>query len=226
MTIKKILVSVVKCILGLSAFILLYLLSAFCLSRITVEKEPNAKEEIEIYILTNGVHTDLVVPIKSELFDWSHEIKFDNTIAKDTAFNYLAMGWGDKGFYLETPEWKDLKASVAFKAAFALGNTAIHATFYKNMTIGDRCNKIIISKQQYQRLIDYITNSLQKNSDGHFINIITNAVYGKNDAFYEANGSYSMLHTCNTWANNGLKESGQKCCLWTPFDTGIFLKYK
>ena len=226
MTIKTILVSVVKCIIGLSAFILLYLFSAYCLSRITVDKELNAKEEIEIYILTNGVHTDLVVPIKSELYDWSNEIKFENTISKDTAFNYLAMGWGDKGFYLETPEWKDLKASVAFKAAFALGNTAIHATFYKNMKISDRCKKIIISKQQYQRLIDYITNSLQKDNDGHFINIITNAVYGKNDAFYEANGSYSMLHTCNTWANNGLKESGQKCCLWTPFDTGIFLKYK
>jgi uncharacterized protein (TIGR02117 family) len=223
---KRTLKIILKTALGFIAFILLYLFSAYCLSRIAIDKEANTKEEITIYILTNGVHTDLVVPIKSELYDWSNEVRFANTISKDTIYNYLAMGWGDKGFYLETPEWKDLKASVAFKAAFALGNTAIHATYYKTMTVGEKCRKIIISKEQYQRLIDYITSSFQKNKDGHFMNIVTKAIYGQDDAFYEANGSYSMLHTCNTWANSGLKKSGQKCCLWTPFDTGIFLKYK
>ena len=128
--------------------------------------------------------------------------------------------------YLETPQWKDLKASVAFKAAFALSTTAIHATYYNTLVESDTCKKILISKEQYQRLVNYITNSFQKNKDGHFINIATKAVYNKNDAFYEANGSYSLFTTCNTWANSGLKTSGQKCCLWTPFDTGIFLKYK
>ena len=223
---KKILKITLKTIVGFIAFILLYLFSAYCLSRITIGKEANTKEEVTIYILTNGVHTDLVVPVKSEFYDWSKEVRFENTTSKDKKYNYLAMGWGDKGFYLETPQWKDLKVSVAFKAAFALSTTAIHATYYETMTVGKECRKILISKEQYQRLINYITNSFQKDKDGHFMNIVTKAVYGNNDAFYEANGSYSMLHTCNTWANNGLKESGQKCCLWTAFDTGIFLKYQ
>lgn len=223
---KKILKIILKINLGIIAFVLIYLLSGYCLSRITIEKEPQTKEEIAIYIMTNGVHTDLVVPIKSALYDWSKEVKYQNTKSKDSTFNYLAMGWGDKGFYLETPEWKDLKASVAFKAAFALGNTAIHTTFYKNLIENNSCKKILISNEQYQRLINYITNSFQKDKDGHFIPINTDAVYEKNDAFYEANGSYSLFHTCNTWANNGLKTCGQRCCLWTPFDTGIFLKYE
>jgi uncharacterized protein (TIGR02117 family) len=222
----KILKIALKIIFGLIAFILLYLFSTYCLSRITIDKETNTNEEITIYIRTNGVHTDLVVPIKSELYDWSNEVKFTNTISEDTCYSYLAMGWGDKGFYLETPQWKDLKISVAFKAAFALGNTAIHATYYKQMIVNESCRKIMISKEQYQRLINYITNSFQKDKDGHFMNIATNAVYGESDAFYEAVGSYSMLHTCNTWANTGLKQCGQKSCLWTAFDTGIFLKYK
>jgi hypothetical protein len=34
-----------------------------------------------------------------------------------------------------------------------------------------------------------------------------------------------MFHTCNTWANNGLKSCGQKAALWTPFDSGIFGQY-
>ena len=159
--------------------------------------------------------------------DWSKEIKFANThLADTTRMKYLAMGWGDKGFYLETPTWAQLKFRVAFKAAFALSTTAIHATFYDSLPQNDSCKEIKITKEQYTKLINYITNSFQKDQNGHFIRIVTNANYGKADAFYEANGSYSMLHTCNTWANNGLKSCNQKACLWTPFDTGIFLNYK
>lgn len=212
-------------ILAFIVLVSIYLLSAFVLSRITVEEESNASKDVTIYILTNGVHTDIAVPIKNDQRDWSKEIKYSNTALKDTVMNYLAIGWGDKGFYLETPEWADLKFRVAFNAAFGLGSTAIHATYYNELAENESCKKIMISKNQYTRLIDYIDGSFQKDADGHVINIKTNANYGNFDAFYEANGSYSMFYTCNTWANNGLKKTGQKACLWTIFDTGIFLKY-
>ncbi|MEO6667910.1 MAG: TIGR02117 family protein [Ferruginibacter sp.] len=209
------------------AFILLYLLSAFCLSRITVEKETGAANEVTIFIKTNGVHTDLVLPVKNELVDWSREIRFEHTHLTDSAMlKYVAMGWGDKGFYLETPSWSDLKFSTAFNATFALGNTAIHATFYNDMVENESCRKIIISANQYKRLINYINESFLHDDAGHIKKIQTNANYGNNDAFYEANGSYSLFQTCNTWANTGLKKCGQKACLWTAFDTSIFLKYK
>ncbi|MEO8770684.1 MAG: TIGR02117 family protein [Ferruginibacter sp.] len=214
-------------ILFFFGFVLIYLLSAFCLSRITVDREVGTTNDVTIYIKTNGVHTDLVVPVKNEQADWSQEIRFTHAHLKDTfMIKYVAMGWGDKGFYLETPSWSDLKFSTAFKAAFALSTTAIHATFYNNMTENESCKKIMISKGQYERLIKYINESFQHDAAGHIVKIATNANYGNNDAFYEANGSYSMFHTCNTWSNTGLKKCGQKACLWTAFDTGIFLKYK
>jgi len=165
------------------------------------------------------------VPVRNEMQDWSREIKFSNTHLTDTSLQWLAMGWGDKGFYLQTPTWADLKFSVAFKAAFGLSTTAIHATFYKTLKEDNTCKRIRISKAAYARLIQYINNSFSKDKTGLAECIVTNANYNNADAFYEANGSYSMFHTCNTWANNALKACGQKACLWTPFDTGIFLKY-
>jgi len=219
----KILLKLVLFLLGL---ILLYVIIAYLLSLITIEKEANTKPEVEIFILTNGVHTDIVMPVKSEQIDWSQQIQYKNTQAADSTYQYIAMGWGDKGFYLETPEWSDLKASVAFKAASGLSSSAIHATYYKQMKLGNDCKSMLISKEQYQRLITYITNSFQKDASGNFIPIITDANYGKTDAFYEANGSYSIFKTCNSWANTGLKACGQKCCLWTATDSGIFSKYK
>uniref|UniRef100_UPI00404983BA TIGR02117 family protein n=1 Tax=Flavobacterium sp. TaxID=239 RepID=UPI00404983BA len=214
-----------KTLLFLVGFVVLYLISAYAMSRITVDEEVVPNREIAIYIKTNGVHTDIVVPVRNAQIDWSEKIKFEHTIQKDATAQFVALGWGDKGFYLETPEWADLKASVALKAATGIGSTAIHATFYSNIIESETCKKILISTEQYARLITYVENSFKKDENNNYINISTDANYGKTDAFYEANGSYSLFHTCNTWANNGLKSSGQKCCLWTPFDTGIFLKY-
>ena len=223
---KKLLKYFLYSTLTLIASVLMYLLVAFCLSRITISREANTKPEVEMYIKTNGVHTDIVVPVKNVQIDWSREIKFVNTTSNDTTATFLAFGWGNKGFYLETPTWADLKFKTAFNAAFGLGSTAMHATFYKKMIENEFCKKIMISQQQYARLAEYILTSLKNDSAGHAIQIITKANYNNSDAFYEARGSYSMFKTCNSWANKALKVSGQKCCLWTAFDTGIFLKYK
>lgn len=225
MNAKKILKYLFIGLASLLLSVVLYLGLAYVLARITVNNNTKNTPQVAIYIQTNGVHTDIVVPIKNELFDWTTQIKKEHTLATSNNAQFLAMGWGDKGFYLETPTWADLKASVAFKAAFGLSTTAIHATFYTKMKENESCKKIMISSNQYSKLVGFMKDSFQKDSKGNFINIKTTANYGNTDAFYEAKGSYSMIHTCNTWANNALKSCNQKACLWTPFDTGIFLKY-
>ena len=225
-TMKKILKLLGKTILAILGFFLLYLIVAFTLSKITIEKEANTNNDVTIYVLTNGVHTDIVVPVKNQQIDWSRKIKYSNAIKVDSTYNYLGMGWGDKEIYIDMPTWADLTVPQAFRAAFGLSTTAIHATYHKNLIENDTCIKMTISNQQYTRLIKYIKKSFKTDSNGHFINIKTNANYGKTDAFYEAIGSYSLFHTCNTWTNNALKTSGQKSALWTPFDFGIFSLYK
>ncbi len=227
MNILEIIVRIIVIILvSFLCFVILYFLVEFCCSRITIKGETNFPKEVTIYIITNGDHTDIVVPVRSDIIDWDKEIKYDNTLSKDTSFQYLAIGWGDKGFYLETPTWSQLKLSVAFKAVFGINSTAMHATYYKQMEESNTCRKIIISKEQYFRLVTFIVNKFQRDGNGHFINIETNANYGDTDAFYEAKGRYSLFYTCNTWSNEALRKCGQKSCLWTVFDTGIFLKYK
>lgn len=208
------------------AVIGIYFLTAFCCSRITINANPTNAKEVAIYIMTNGVHTDIVVPAVSEEMNWTKEIRYQNTLEADTSYQYLAMGWGDKKFYLETPEFSDLKLSNGLRAISGLSTSAMHTTYYKNIREDANCIKIMISKTQYQQLIHYTLNSFQKDEAGHVIPVKSNIHYDIGDAFYEANGSYSIFKTCNTWANAALKSCGQRSCLWTIFDTGIFLKYK
>lgn len=223
---KKLLKIVLYTILTPILLVGLYLLSAYGLSRITVAAAPSENNNIPLYILTNGVHTDLVMPVRTSQIDWSQRVLFAQTIGQDTTAAWIAFGWGDKGFYLETPTWADLKFSTAFKAATGLSTAAIHATYYRSLREGNDCIRTSIDSAKYARLIAYILQSFKQDDKGQIIHIVTNANYGRNDAFYEAKGSYSLFHTCNTWANNGLKASGQRACLWTPFDKGIFYQYR
>lgn len=228
---KKLMLNTVYGFLIFATLLLLYIGFALGLSHISVDAEDFdttasvSNQPVDIYIKSNGVHTDIVLPIHSKEIHWSNYLKYAILTEKDSAFNYIAMGWGDKGFYLETPNWADLKISVAFKAAFGLSTTAIHATYYYRMPENKLCKKIQITNEQYKRLVNYIVASFKKKEHGEFIYIPTKALYGNTDGFYEANGSYSLFTTCNTWVNNALKVCGQKACLWTPFDTGIFNQY-
>jgi uncharacterized protein (TIGR02117 family) len=220
---------VFKKILKYTTFFLLgiigYLLVVTLLSYISVNDGlVKSHKEFPIYILTNGVHTDVVLPLKSEHYDWTNQLKTEHTKAKDTTMNYVALGWGDKGFYLETPTWADLKASTALKAASGLSSSAMHVTFYKEMKESKSCKKLQISSDNYKKLILFINESFQTKS-GEFLKIETEAVYGKHDVFYEANGSYSLFYTCNSWANQALKAANQKAALWTISDSGIFRHY-
>ncbi|MBE4949746.1 TIGR02117 family protein [Chryseobacterium culicis] len=227
MTVKTVLMYLLKVTGIIVGIVIIYVILGLLIPYIPVSaKDDGQKKEIPIYIYTNGVHTDIVMPVKNDLQDWSQKIPFTNTKSKNTDYRYIGIGWGDKGFYLDTPTWADLKFSTAVKAAFWLSDSAMHCTYYNTMKEGDDCKMIMISRNQYQNLVKYVEDKFERDQNGNFILIPTNAVYGDNDAFYDAKGTYSFLYTCNTWSNNALKAAGQKAALWTPSDFGIFQHYQ
>jgi uncharacterized protein (TIGR02117 family) len=222
---RRVIRIVLKFIVGFIAFILLYLLLAYLLGNISVGKSSKkSKENIEVHLINNGMHTDIVMPIKTKYKDWRCTFPLENTKAKDSLVKLVSVGWGDKGFYLHTPQWSELKFSTAFKAAFWLSSAAMHVTYYREIPDHVEHVRFSITPKQYRQLVRYVEHSLLKKRD-QSIHIPTDAVYGDHDAFYEAKGSYSLIHTCNTWVNSGLKACGQKASIWTPFTSGIFNHY-
>ncbi|WP_313807935.1 TIGR02117 family protein [Flavobacterium sp.] len=225
-TLKKTFKIILFTLLSILGFTIIYVLAVLGISKISVNEDVvNPKEGIEIYLLSNGVHTDIVVPVKNDIKNWSETVQFQHTKGQDTTANYLAFGWGDKGFYLNTPTWADLKFSTAFKAASGLSTSAMHCTFYKRMKEGELCKKMTISDIEYRQLVSFIENSFQTSNDS-IQKIETDAVYGKTDVFYEAKGSYNLFYTCNTWTNSALKTANQKAALWTVYDKGILCHYE
>ncbi|MGN7783133.1 TIGR02117 family protein [Niabella sp. 22666] len=226
---KKILKRTAKVLLYIVLFLGIYVLAGLLIPFIPVNKNKDyqSPNDLTIYIMSNGVHTDIVVPVKTEWMDWTRYISYADTDLKDSSYAYVGIGWGDKGFYLQTPTWADLKFSTAFKAMTGLSSSAIHATFYKNIVPDSSTVAINISKEDYRDLTQFITQSFDLDDKGGSIHIPSvNDGYGDMDAFYEAKGSYNLFYTCNTWSNNALKAAHQKAALWTLLDKGIFRHYR
>ncbi len=207
--------------------ILTYFIVAIILSYIPVNKSFRQpfQNGITIYLITNGVHTDFALPLQNQVKDWNQVISRSHVTGNTSKAQYVAFGWGDKGFYLNTKTWGDLKFSTAFKALFHLSTSAIHVTWYNQLYESESCQKVVISEDQYRILVEHISQSFKTDQQG-VAKVIGGAHYWDDDAFYEANGSYSLFYTCNTWVNEGLKKAELPACFWTPFDRFILRKYK
>lgn len=214
-------------LLGLLLFIIVYFAADFILSRIPASRSlmGYARDGITVYVLSNGVHTDIVLPVRQDSIDWNDVFPYENTKGQDSLQRWVAIGWGDKGFYLNTPEWKDLKLKTALVAGLGIGESVLHVTYYKQMQENQYCRKTMITRAQYSRLVSYVLTSVEKDDQGKTILVETNAQYNNDDAFYEANGAYTLLYSCNTWTNDALKYANMPAGVWTVFDKGILRHY-
>ena len=213
----KIAKKILKWILYFLLIPITYIIVALILTAITVDrKENNGILDKSIYLNTNGVHLDIIIPIED----------IDSLVLTGMKFkgieNYVSFGWGDENFYINTPTWGDLTFSNAFNAMFLKSSTLMHVTRYKKYS--KNRIEIKVNEAELKKLNYYLLKTFQVNEKGMKI-ILENKGYTSNDDFYKSKGSYSCFNTCNSWINNAFKESGLKACLWTPFDFGLMNKY-
>jgi len=213
---------IIKRVFKIIGYILLlpisYLLISIILTYIPVgEKEGNTSKYRQIYLTTNGVHMDIVMPKTEMSPQLLKGLKYNGTT------QFFAFGWGEENFYLNTPEWSDLTFSTAFRAAFLKNNTLIHITKYADAR--DKWIAVPVTQKQLEALNRFLQESFALNDFGHKQRIPDES-YGPRDDFYKAIGRYSLAKTSNSWANTGLKESGMKGALWTPFDFGVLRRYE
>ena len=187
----------------------------YCIGLIPVNNgfEP-AAEGVQIFLVSNPVHADVIVPVMTAEHTWAEDFadaKFGYDVSDRT---HIAMGWGDKGFFLRTKTWDDFKLATAANALFMPSDCCVHVAYVNPAAYSDRVG-VTISSQQYRSLVEYMENTLKLDEAGLPIQIPGEA-YGINDAFFEAKGNYHMFNTCNSWVGRGLKTAGVKVPMWTP----------
>ena len=180
-----------------------------------------AADGIEIMVVSNPVHADIVLPVVSSVIDWRDHFPPEAFRGDTAGATHVAIGWGDKGFFIETPTWNDLKVSTAAHALFWPSGTCLHVVMLESPNFTDG-RSVKISDQQYRQLTEFILASFQKNQQGEKVQIVGES-YSDNDAFYEALGTYHLLNTCNSWVGRALRTAGVRCGWLTPMPKTIYL---
>ena len=207
------------------AFIICYISIALTTMSISVGENLNKDENVTIFMKTDGIHTDFVFPVTDASIDWRRVFSPEDTKGKNSKLEYISVGWGDQGFFLNTPEWSDLKVSTAVKACFYMSKSAVHINYMKDLgQVKANYVQFKISKLKYHRLYRFVLKTLKRNSMQQ-AECIAGRGYWETDAFYEAKGVYGLFNTCNSWINKGLKSADLPACFWAPFNNGIYHKY-
>lgn len=172
-----------------------------------IEAEEKNKE---IYIQSNGTHLDIVVPIE----------QLDSTFAQQLNLpsntKYVCFGWGNKEFFFNVPEWKDLTFGLACRALFFRLESAMHVISYTEKKENWLTVKVATSQQS--KLNAFIQNSFVQ-KEKNLLLCKKNQI--GNNCFYDAEGRYSCVNTCNVWVNDALKEANVETSVWSPFHWGV-----
>jgi uncharacterized protein (TIGR02117 family) len=210
---------------ALLALPLLYFLAAFAgalIPRNAGWTEPD--EGVQIFVRTNGVHADVVLPAQAEGIDWYALLPPDDVRNPDAAGGWVGIGWGQREFYLETERWTDLTARTALRALTG-GDPLMHVAHLSEPRTSSANRPLRISPDAYRRMAEAIRRSFQSDAEGNAI-ALTGEGYADHDTFYESHGTYHAFRTSNQWTSDILAHAGVRIGVWTPFEQGIMWRFR
>lgn len=170
---------------------------------------------VEIRVETNGVHTAIVMPLVTAQKDWREEFPSDDILAPSRPYTHVAVSWGEREVFLNTPTWWDISLPTIFGAATG-GDGLLHVSHYVRPAPSKHHRSLLISPAEYARLIALIEQQIRP--------VDSRAAYrgyADYDVFYDAPGTYHIGNTCNQWVSDTLAGAGIKVGWWTPMAGGV-----
>lgn len=198
-----------------------YVIAAIALGALAVNTSfAEPADGIPIYLRTNGVHAELILPTHTADINWSTEYPPSHMRSLAEPTEWIAFGWGDRGFFAHTPTWADLSPTTALLALSGVGPGAMHVEYIESPR-SYKAREVKVSREQYARLVAHIRASFERDAAGRPKRAPLPG-YFADDAFYEASYGYKLWFTCNDWVRKALTEAGVRAPIWSPFDTALF----
>ena len=176
-------------------------------------REP--EQGIEILVGTNGVHTELVLPLVTPEKDWRADFPAADLPVPRYDSTHVAVSWGEREVFLNTPTWWDLSPGTVLHIVGVGGEGLLHVAHYVRPAPSDDNRPVTLTPAEYRRLVDAIERSLPRGERVRYDG------YGPHDVFYDAPGEYTASNTCNQWTSNMLAAAGVRTGWWTPFAGGV-----
>src|SRR5436190_2697687 len=92
---------------------------------------PPENDRVRIFIRSSDIHTDFVLPIESPEtgVDWNGLFPPQHFRAPLRGAKYISIGWGSRGFFVETKTWADLKIKTLLITLFTPSESVLHVEY-------------------------------------------------------------------------------------------------
>ena len=188
------------------------------LPRNSDRREPD--EGVTIMVETNGIHTGIVMPVTTRVKDWRETFPSAGLPRSDGQVpTHIAIGWGEKEVFLETPTWSDLSVSTALRIVFQGGDGLLRVAHYVRPAPSPNHRPIRLREAEYARLVARIEQALPPEPPDRPRIVYTS--YEPNAVHYDATGHYTLGNTCNQWVADTLAHAGIEMGRWTPLAGGV-----
>jgi uncharacterized protein (TIGR02117 family) len=199
--------------IGIVGLGLLYFFSAILLGLIPGETPlGHGPKSYAFYACDNGVHVDLVLPAVGDGRDWFGVFPPSDFAGDVTNASHVALGWGARSFYAATKKWSDIRPGPVLKALFWRDSTVLHVSYSGDPAGRENCRQVMADDAGRRALFAFIDETLGGRPRHEDL-----PGYGLDDAFYAAEGTYSLFRTCNVWTAEALQSAGQPMAFWSPF---------
>lgn len=205
---------------SLLAVIILYLAAALLGSILPANQFWKSTDDgIELFIETNGLHTGIIMPLRSDVHDWGILVRPEHLDAPNLYGSHILVGWGHEGVYRNAEHWQDLRFKDAASAVFGSNEVLLHV-YHLNypQTYPNFRRSFKVSESEYRSIVDTIKDRFVLDESGQSI---PSEGYGKSDLFYKSHGHYNAFYTCNSWTSDVLRQAGIRTGIWTPFQGGV-----
>lgn len=205
---------------SLLVLIMLYLIAALFGSIFPANQFWESPDEgIELFIETNGLHTGIVMPMRSDAHDWGTLIRPEHLDDPARYGTHILVGWGHEGVYRNAEQWQDLRFKDAASAIIGSSNVLLHVYHLNYPQVYPPYRRSFkVSEAEYRLIVEAIERRFVLNEAGQ---PIPSKGYGKNDLFYKSRGHYNAFYTCNSWTGDVLRQAGVRMGIWTPFQGGV-----
>jgi uncharacterized protein (TIGR02117 family) len=179
-------------------------------------REPAAG--IPIFVETNGVHVSLILPMAAAGEDLSDFIRPEHLTDRDLYGTHAMIGWGHGRVYRNAQYWRDVRSGDIASAIFGSNYTTLHIYHLIDPQPAGHRKRFYVSEAQYKHIVADVRGTFRLAKDG---NSKAYPAYGPNNLFYDSNGRYTAINTCNEWTASILRRAGVRIGIWTPMAGGV-----
>jgi len=144
-----------------------YGVAAVGLSRVPVNADFQSDPAgFPVYLIDNGVHVDIVLPVRLGGNDWREALPAGVVPAEA---NWIGFGWGAREFYLNTQSWADFRIGQAARALLGLGGTTVRAHFRAAAPAGAVVKSVRLAPEAYRAVVRGVAASMRQGDRGRAI---------------------------------------------------------